>query len=139
MGEPVGMDYLVRVAAREKERIRRLDELPEVTGFFFRDALEYEADMIPWKSSTADVARVRLRTVIDHLQDMPDAEFLTAEGIGDDMLKFIADHGYTNAETLWPMRVALTARKASPSPFEVASVIGKERTLARLKSALSLL
>jgi len=37
---------------------------------------------------------------------------------------------------LWPLRVALTGRKASPGPFEVAEILGKEKSLKRLQEAL---
>ncbi|MEA3249414.1 MAG: glutamate--tRNA ligase [Patescibacteria group bacterium] len=139
MGEPLELGYLEQVVPLEKERVKKLSDLPQATDFFFRDLLEYEVDMLPWKKSTADVARVRLRTLVDLLKEMPDKNFKNAEKLGDEVLKYIADRGYTNAETLWPMRVALTASKASPSPFEVAAVLGKERTIARMKHALSML
>lgn len=38
---------------------------------------------------------------------------------------------------LWPMRVALTGEKASPSPFEMADALGKDETISRLQSAIS--
>lgn len=139
MGEDVDMGYLVKVVALEKERVKRLGELPEATGFFFRDTLDYDKDKIAWKASTADVARVRLRQLAEFIEGLPEDAFDGSEKLGNEVLKFIGDHGYTNAETLWPMRYALTARKASPSPFEVAAVLGRRRTLTRLKNALSLL
>ena len=39
---------------------------------------------------------------------------------------------------LWPLRVALTGKKASAGPFEVAEVLGKEKTLDRIKQARAL-
>ena len=40
---------------------------------------------------------------------------------------------------LWPMRVALTGRKASPGNFEVAEALGKTESLIRIKTAIELL
>ena len=37
---------------------------------------------------------------------------------------------------LWPMRVALTGKKASPGPFDVAEVLGKEESLKRIIAAI---
>ena len=39
---------------------------------------------------------------------------------------------------LWPMRAALTGKKASAGPFEVAEILGKEKTLQRIKQAVTL-
>ncbi|MFA6389317.1 MAG: glutamate--tRNA ligase, partial [Patescibacteria group bacterium] len=39
-------------------------------------------------------------------------------------------------EYLWPMRVALTGRKASPPPFDVAEVLGKEESINRITQVI---
>lgn len=47
---------------------------------------------------------------------------------------------YADAEgrgaVLWPMRVALSGREKSPDPFELAVLLGKEKTLARLSKGV---
>jgi len=40
---------------------------------------------------------------------------------------------------LWPLRVALTGKEASAGPFEIAEILGKEKTLKRLEEAKNLL
>ena len=37
---------------------------------------------------------------------------------------------------LWPLRVAITGKKASPGVFEVMAVLGKEKVLVRVEQAL---
>jgi hypothetical protein len=37
------------------------------------------------------------------------------------------------------MRVALSGKKNSPGPFEIAGVLGKEKSLERIKQAIVLL
>jgi len=39
---------------------------------------------------------------------------------------------------LWPLRVALTGKEASAGPFEVADILGKEKTIRRIKEARGL-
>ena len=41
------------------------------------------------------------------------------------------DRGYL----LWPLRTALTGKESSAPPFEIAEILGKERTLKRIKEA----
>ena len=38
---------------------------------------------------------------------------------------------------LWPIRVLLSGKEKSPSPFYIASAIGKEETIDRLGAAAS--
>jgi len=45
------------------------------------------------------------------------------------------DRGYL----LWPLRVALTGKKGSPPPFEIAEILGKKRTLKRIEEAIDLI
>ena len=36
---------------------------------------------------------------------------------------------------LWPLRVALTGKKSSAGPFDIAEILGKKKVLARLEIA----
>ena len=40
---------------------------------------------------------------------------------------------------LWPLRVALSGKKQSPGPFEIAEILGKTETLKRIKTAIDLI
>jgi glutamyl/glutaminyl-tRNA synthetase len=46
--------------------------------------------------------------------------------------------GEKRGELLWPLRAALTGAQKSPSPFEVAWVLGKTETIKKITKALSL-
>jgi nondiscriminating glutamyl-tRNA synthetase len=39
-------------------------------------------------------------------------------------------------ELLWPLRVALSGKEASPGPFEIMDALGKIETLERLRLAI---
>jgi len=45
------------------------------------------------------------------------------------------DRGYL----LWPLRVALTGKEASAGPFEIAEILGKEKTLKRIRETKRLI
>jgi len=49
--------------------------------------------------------------------------FLSAIGEGD------------KGKLLWPLRVALAGKKASPGPFEILEILGKEESIKRLEQA----
>jgi glutamyl/glutaminyl-tRNA synthetase len=38
---------------------------------------------------------------------------------------------------MWPLRVALSGKKASAGPDEIINIIGKEKSLKRIQSALA--
>ena len=47
--------------------------------------------------------------------------------------------GENRGELLWPLRATLTGAQKSPSPFEVAWVLGKNESLERIAKAISLI
>jgi len=61
----------------------------------------------------------------------------TSDGIKDAVMPYANEHG--RGHVLHPFRYALTGKEKSPDPFTVASIIGKEATLRRLKNAMDLL
>ena len=52
------------------------------------------------------------------------------------MRAMIAERGLAPAGLIQPTRVALTGRTKSPGIFETIALLGKEKTIARLKRAL---
>ena len=46
--------------------------------------------------------------------------------------------GNKRGDLLWPLRAALTGAQKSPSPFEVAWVLGRNEALKRISNALKM-
>ena len=40
---------------------------------------------------------------------------------------------------LWPLRVALSGKKASAGPFEIAEILGKKETIKRIEKAMKII
>ncbi|MBU1165071.1 glutamate--tRNA ligase [Patescibacteria group bacterium] len=128
--------FLEKVIATEQERVKRLEELPELTRFFFED-IKYDKKMLVWKKSTADQTKKNLRSLHDFLDKLPENKF-TADTLEKEIIDFIKKNDLGTGDVLWPMRVALTGKEKSPGPFEVAGVLGKEKVLERIKNAIKL-
>ncbi len=126
--------YLEQVFELEKERIKTLAALPEAVDYFFTaEPLDYPTERLVWKKSDAAGAQAMLEQVAAVLAGIDD---WTAETIETTVRQWITDHDYGNGDVLWPLRVALTGRDKSPGPFEVAAVLGKERSLERVQQAV---
>ena len=52
--------------------------------------------------------------------------------------KLLEAAGEKRGDLLWPLRASLTGQQKSPSPFEVAWVLGKKEALERISNALKL-
>jgi glutamyl/glutaminyl-tRNA synthetase len=54
----------------------------------------------------------------------------------ENIKKYLTDNNLDFALHLWTLRVALSGRKQSPTPFEILSILSKEITVQRLESVL---
>ena len=120
----------------EQERLTRLDEVGDKTQFLLADKLDYSPELLIWKKSGKDDAIEKLILAKNILQKNK-ANDNSLENITQALLPVAKEVGVGNF--MWPLRIALTGQEASPGPFEVASVLGVEKTLERIEKAIDLL
>ena len=128
-------EWLKKIISIEKKRMSKLSDLPEAVGFLFADKLKYDSEILVWKKSDRDTVKNNLEKLKDYLEELDESDWqdsVLQEKIGE----WIKKQNLTNGEVLWPMRTALSGQKNSPSPFEIAGVLGKEKTLDRVKEAI---
>lgn len=135
----VGEATILKALTIEQGRVNTLAELPSILSYFFDKDTEYGLNPahLVWKKSDATTAKSRLEGLIAFLTAQPTELFDDKSALEAALIDHIKTNGWSNGDTLWPMRVALSGREASPSPFEIAWVLGKERTLIRLQHALA--
>ncbi|MFP5246562.1 MAG: glutamate--tRNA ligase [Thermoanaerobaculia bacterium] len=135
--QPLPLETLAPVIELNKTRARTLKELADLMTPFFvaDDALEYDADAAKKHLKGDDLAG-RLNELHDALAQTEPFDVTTTE----QALRALAESkGVSAAKLIHPLRLALTGRGASPPIFDVAVVLGKERTLRRLKRLISTL
>jgi glutamyl-tRNA synthetase len=86
---------------------------------------------------TAPEAAARLQKAAELLSGAPDASWGDKEAIKAVLWPYAEAEG--KGAVLWPVRVALSGLERSPDPFELAWVLGKDETLARLSAAAAAL
>lgn len=127
----LALDELRAVIDLNKTRARTLKELVELMQPFLiaDDAIEYEADAAKKHLKGDDLAG-RLGELRDVLASTEPFDVATTE----QALRALAEaRGVSAAKLIHPLRLALTGRGSSPPIFDVAVVLGKDRSLARLQ------
>lgn len=125
-------EYVEKIAALEQPRLKTLSEIGDKARYFFRQP-QYEKELLRWKDMNDEDITASLQTsekVIFHFPysiSKLEIEKKFLEAIGE------SDKG----RVLWPLRIALTGLKASPGPFDVIAILGKEESLARIQLAIS--
>jgi glutamyl-tRNA synthetase len=131
-GHPVPQDkpWLERMVKTLQERSRTLVELVDAASFYLTDDISID-DKAAKKFLTAYVAQP-LSKLIDRLSAL---EEFTEPNIEQAFSAVLQEFGLSMGKLAQPVRVALTGSTVSPGIHEVIAVLGKERTLRRLRSA----
>jgi glutamyl-tRNA synthetase len=127
---------LLRITPLIRERIEFLRDVLTAADFFFLDRLPpYDpAELVPQKGDAAMALKVLQRAQAV----LPSVEF--KHDPLDQALRATAQElGVKAGQMFQPIRVAVCGRKNAPPLFETLEVLGKEKTLARIESATTLL
>jgi glutamyl-tRNA synthetase len=132
---------LEKIVDISRPRMKKLSEIVEFADFFFSDELTYDLNLLTWKgvgkSETIDALQTA-KNILDgitkwDLKTLETALFAATEAFNKEKDYPEKNKGYL----LWPMRVALSGKEFSPSPFEIADILGKEKTIQRIERALA--
>lgn len=133
-GERLTAEDLGALISLERERVKTLSELPEAIAFLLEDVPEYPADRLRWKGQPVAEVAARIEALLGVVGAMDETEF-SLKDIEVRVKTLIAENGWGNGDTLWPLRVAMSGREKSPGPYEIMAVLGKMKVLRRLEAA----
>lgn len=115
-----------------RERAGSWADAAELMDYLFREPPSFDdkakKQLVPAKAAI-------LRDVAELLEQAPDFSPAALEA-GFNQL--IADRGLAMKDVAQPVRAALTGRTASPGLFDVATLLGRARSVGRLRSAASM-
>jgi glutamyl-tRNA synthetase len=129
---PDDVQWLQKMIATLRERAKTLTELVNSAHYFLTDEISID-EKAAKKSLTPEVA-APLRRLIDTLSGLDDFSEASVEKAFSTVLEEL---GLSMGKLAQPVRVALTGSTVSPGIYEVIAVLGKERTLKRLRSTLA--
>jgi glutamyl-tRNA synthetase len=124
---------LVPIVPLIQERLKTLADVVDWTDFFFKEVLEYDANLLIGKKMDASGSLHALRQAREMLSTLPDFELETVEPA----LRHLADNlGPKVGTLLGIIRVAVSGKRVAPPLFETLAILGQARTLARLDRAI---
>ncbi len=136
--QPDGFDraYLQAAIELEQERLKNLAEAPTVLDFFFADEVTPEPKLLVAKKQTPSASLDALEQACAQLELLDSWDH---EPIETCLRGLAASLGWKAGQLFMPLRVAITGKTATPPLFETMVVLGRERTLARIESAIGIL
>lgn len=132
-------DFKRRIALLFRERLVLPSDIKDVSSFMFEATLDYSKVPLTWKDHTKEEAIERLKEAKSWIESMDDSIALDAKKSEEMVKNKIVEKGWGNGDTLWPLRVSLSAQEKSPSPFDLMAAYGQKRTIKRIDDALAYL
>lgn len=128
--------WLHQAVALVRDRLVRLTDINEFLNFVFPSVWTaelpgFDRSILVPKKGTAEATQHHLEQTglwLERYDGVWDAATLK-----EAMLTAIAAMGKKNGEILWPLRVALSLRTASPDVFDLLALLGKEESLRRIQ------
>ena len=145
--EEMARPWLAKVLDPEKFDLSRLCQLlqgrtetfAQLPGMvdFLAEMPEFDPALYVNKKSktTPEIAKAALefiRPILGGIENWTETE------LHDVVMAAIPESGMKNSQVLWPLRIAITGRAATPGgAFEMAYLLGREETLKRLDDAMA--
>lgn len=117
------------------ERINKLAEAVDMLGFLFVDEAAFTRDEADAEKLLNDDGKAIVQASYDALSGL--GTWSTAAIQEALQAKLVDEMGLKPRNAFGPVRVAVTGRRISPPLFESMELLGRDRSLARLQSALS--
>lgn len=139
-GEWLAIESIESMVALYQERLKKLSEIPELIDFFLKKELTYKKELLSWKDQTYEEVQAALDKLIEVLSKVEDSDWREA-GLKKTLLGEAERFGLEirgkggRGYLLWPLRIALTGKKASAGPFKIAEVMGKEKVIDKINQA----
>ena len=127
--------------ALEQERLKTLADAPDALRFFYHDpdpetcVRLLETNRYARRHSLAELATA-LADVLEALRIVDEVGW-TAAGVERVLDNECTSLGWKRAELLMPVRIAVSARAATPPLFETLEHLGRHATLRRLDAVLA--
>ena len=132
-GQP-DQTWLERLVKAFRERSRTLLEMAQHAAPYCQDSIAVNSEAATkFLTAALKPAFTKLITALDQVPSFEHDELERA------FKSVIAETGLSMGKLAQPVRVALTGNTASPGIFEVMMLLGRQRTVARLKKAIDLM
>jgi glutamyl-tRNA synthetase len=129
-------DYKKAVLGLVQERLKFLAELPQLTEFFFED-LPVDMTLIDDNKQLQNLSRADLNDLLRSSRQQLEKTGFSTDSLTDTLNALLQDSGQKPAVLFSLIRIVTTWVPASPGLAETLSLLGKDKTLAKIDAAIA--
>jgi glutamyl-tRNA synthetase len=132
----VDREKLLKMTPLIQNRIVTLDDAPDMGGFFFKEDIMPDPEILIPNGMVPAKAVEAARRSLEILEPLPEFTHENAE----QPLRDLADELEIKAGQIFGiLRSAITGQTVSPPLFESMAIIGREKVLERIGNAIAIL
>lgn len=133
-GVETDKNYVKNIVELVKERANFVNDLLELSNFFFADPTVYDAKAVKkqWKENTATLM-TQLITVLEGIDDF------SIENTQIQVKEWITTNDIGFGKIMQPLRLSLVGKLAGPDLFHIMYLLGKKTTIKRIQKAITTL
>jgi len=131
----VNDQYFKEVVKLFQERLIKISDIKGLVDYFFLKEIDYDKKLLIFKKSNLEKTKLGLEKVLERLEKV-ELKNWEPDNLNAILEAIVKGSDLEPGDVFWPVRAALSGREASPSPPELLEVLGKERSLERVKRAL---
>jgi len=130
--DPQDDAYLLQVVELLQSRLHLRKEFVGFSEYFFQEPATYDKKVLKkrWKSDSE-------KLILEFIAEISKLELFNAENV-EKVIRMIAErNGVGSGRIIHPIRLATSGVGIGPSLFEMLQVLGKEKVIERLNSAIA--
>ena len=128
-------DVFRKAVKLAQERMEKLSDFEPLTDFLRTDTLSYDVAILVPKGLDKTQCKTQLQTCLNTITGIKTEDW-QEEKLREKFLNYCEQNNVKKGDILWPMRVAVTGLAKSPDLFAVMGILGKEKSIARIKEAI---
>ena len=125
----------LKITCALQSRMQTLSDAKKMSKFFFSQ-IKYKKDLLVFAKSTNAKTLKGLEKVRDALEQAGDEVWQSTIALNKIIEAVVKKNQFSNGDVFWPIRVALSGEKQSPSPGELLAVLGQKRSIERINKAI---
>jgi len=125
-------DYVKAALDTCKGKFKLFGELPGYAGFYFTDKIDYDPEAAQKELTPEN--KPRLEKLRDALAKLEPFEH---DAVGATLGAVAKEFGVKTGVLVHPTRLALCGKPAGPSLYHLIAILGKDKSLARLDTAIA--
>ena len=130
--EQFNRDYIAKAVSLMKERVVFVNDLKELTDFFYNTPETYDEKAFK-KAIKEDTASL-MRDLSETIQNISD---FSAGNLQDKIKGWITSKEIGFGKVMQPLRLSLVGAMKGPDVFEIISLLGKKESIARIEKLIN--